>query len=381
MAHIGIVAGESSGDRLGAALVLALRERCPEIRITAMAGPAMRAAGCEAIARTEELSVMGLVEVVKKYPELRRLRERLVRYYLQSRPDVFVGIDVPDFVMNIEARLHRAGLKTVHYVAPQVWAWRQHRARRLAERLDRLFTLFPFEVDFFARYGVATEFVGHPLADNIPLDRDPTVARGELELSANERYVALMPGSRNQELQRHTGLFLDAAAEISREFRHIGFVAGAIDASAAEMIERIAHREHPQLRLKIVVGDSLTVLRACDAALVASGTVTLEGLFLKTPMVVAYKLAPLTFAILKRMVKVPHIALPNVLAGYKLIPEFVQGAAEPRALAEAVIDWLQNDDKVNRYEAKCREIHAILRCGGAARAAREILELAGVEED
>jgi len=378
MLHIGIVAGESSGDQLGGALIDALRRREPDLRITAMAGPKMRAAGCEVIAGVDELSVMGLVEVVRNYPRLRRLRERIYDYYATARPDVFVGIDVPDFVMNIEARLHRTGIKAVHYVAPQTWAWRQSRAAGLADNIDLLLTLFPFEAKFFEQHGVTTTFVGHPVADRIPLRRDAIGERGRLGLDTERRYVALMPGSRRQELNRHVDLFLATAQAVRRAEPDISFVANAVTAEAAQFVS--ARAAACGLSLTVKTGESHAVLRASDAALVASGTVTMEGLFAKTPLVVAYKLAPLSFSIMKRMVKVPFIAMPNLLEGDELVPEFLQGAAQPEPMAAALLAWLRDDAKVRRYEDRCTKHHQLLRRGAADVAAQRILSVARAEE-
>lgn len=295
MVHVGIVAGESSGDQLGAALIEALRRQCPDIRITGMAGPKMIASGCEAIASIDDLSVMGIVEVLRKYPQLRRLRERVVRFYLDNRPDVFVGIDAPDFVMGIESRLHSANIKTVHYVAPQIWAWRKSRAKKMTAQVDRLLVLFPFEQSFFRRYGVETKFVGHPVADQIPLRRDVTAARNRLGLESARTYVALMPGSRAQEWDRHVDVFLCAAKLVAEKNKEVAFIAGAIDADAEAFILGRAAAVSPGIELTVKRGRSHEILGASNVALVASGTVTMEGVFAKTPLVVAYKIAPLSY--------------------------------------------------------------------------------------
>jgi lipid-A-disaccharide synthase len=376
MLHIGIVAGESSGDQLGGALIAALRERESDIRITAMAGPRMQAAGCESIATADELSVMGLVEVVRQYPRLRRLRERIFEFYAAAKPDVFIGIDVPDFVMNIEARLRRCGVKSVHYVAPQTWAWRPARAAKLAENVDLLLALFPFEVEYFERHGVPTAFVGHPVADQFPLERDTADARAQLGLPAGSRPVAIMPGSRRQELQRHVDLFLDSAALVHAQLGDTVFIANAVNNDAAVYIGQRAAARAPKVPIEVVTGAAHAVLRASDAALVASGTVTMEGLFAKTPLVVAYKLAPLSYFIMKRMVQVPYIAMPNILAGTQLVPEFVQADARPERLAAALVEWLTSTGKVKDYEQQCVRQHRSLKRDAASEAAAQVLALA-----
>lgn len=336
----------------------------------------MMAAGCEAIATVDELSVMGLVEVVRQYPRLRRLRERIYAFYADAKPDVFVGIDVPDFVMNIEARLRRRGVKTAHYVAPQTWAWRPGRAAKLAGNVDLLLALFPFEVEFFMQHGVPTAFVGHPVADQFPLEREPARAREDLGLDPDARVVAIMPGSRRQELSRHVDLFLDSAALVRARLGDTVFIANALNREAAAYIAERAAARVPSLPLEVVTGAAHAVLRASDAALVASGTVTMEGLFAKTPLVVAYKLAPLSYFIMKRMVQVPYIAMPNILAGSRMVPEFVQAAARPDRLAQALVDWLTSAGKVENYVRQCASQHRLLKRDAATEAAAHVLALA-----
>ncbi len=377
MVHVGIVAGESSGDQLGAGLIEALRRQCSDIRITGMAGPKMVASGCEAIASTDDLSVMGIVEVLRKYPQLRRLRERIIRFYLNNRPDVFVGIDVPDFVMGIESRLHSDDIRTVHYVAPQIWAWRRSRAKKMTDQLDRLLVLFPFEESFFRHYGVDAKFVGHPVADQLPLRRDAAAARNRLGLKSAGLYVALMPGSRAQEWRRHADVFLGAAKLVSERYDKVAFIAGAINADAEAFILGRAAAVSPRIELTVKRGHSHDILGASNVALVASGTVTMEGLFAKTPLVVAYKIAPLSYLVMKRLVKVRYIAMPNVLAANEIVPEFLQNAMTEEALADAVAGWLENEDKVREYESYCVEAHQSLRQDAATRAATEILSLVG----
>ena len=377
MVHVGIVAGESSGDQLGAGLIDALRRQRSDIRITGMAGPKMIASGCEAIASIDDLSVMGIVEVLRKYPQLHLLRERIVRFYLGDPPDVFVGIDVPDFVMGIESRLHSKNIKTVHYVAPQIWAWRKSRAKKMTAQLDRLLVLFPFEESFFRHYGVETKFVGHPVADQIPLLRDVAAARNRLGLESAKTYVALMPGSRAQEWGRHVDIFLGAANLVSEKYKQVAFIAGAIDADAEDFILRRAAIVSPSIELSVKQGRSHDILAASNVALVASGTVTMEGVFTKTPLVVAYKIAPLSYAVMKRLVKVRHIAMPNVLAGAEMVPEFLQGAMTDSALATAIFGWIESETRVRNYESQCAEMHRSLRRDAATQAATEVLGLVG----
>ena len=375
MLKVGIIAGEASGDQLGAALIVALRELAGELAVEGMGGPRMIAAGCRPLASIDELSVMGIVEVVRHYPRLWRLRERLVRHFLAEPPDVFVGIDVPDFVLNVEARLRAARIPTVHYVCPQVWAWRQGRIPRIKRAIDVLLAVFPFEVDFFARYGISARFVGHPLADALPAVPVPAVARAALGIGLDDRLVALMPGSRSHELARHTDLFLAAAARIRDDDPTVRFIAGAVDPAGAAALRARRDAVAPQLPLEVFSARSPEILTAADAALVASGTVTLEAMLCHTPLVVAYRLAPLSFRIMKAASKTPFVAIPNILAGEAVLPEFLQNDARPEALAAAVLRWLREPAAAEHYRRYCRAMHARLRNDAARTAARAILEL------
>jgi lipid-A-disaccharide synthase len=371
--RIGIVAGEVSGDRLGAALLLALAERGVVPAAFGMAGAAMRAAGCEALARAEELSVMGLVEVVRAYPRLWNLRQRLGDELLAARPDVVVGIDVPDFNLGLERRLKAAGVPTVHWVCPQAWAWREGRAVDIRRAADRLLALFPFEVDFFSRYGIATEFVGHPLADQLPLEPDRAAARMALSLARERPILALMPGSRAQELAQLLGPFV-AAARIVHDCRpDMQMIVGTVNEEHARRVREAL----TGLPAAVFVGQSRHVLTAADVVLAASGTVTLEALLCGTPMVVGYRMASLSYHIIRGMVKIPRIALPNILAGRDLVPELLQAALTPAALAEAALSWFDRTDRRDDFERTSRALHVTLRRDAAGRAADAVLRLVG----
>src|SRR5580658_1398387 len=298
--RIGFVAGESSGDQLGAALITALRAWAPELRCYGVAGAKMRAAGCEAWASSDELAVMGLVEPLRRLPRLMRLRSMLRSRFRAERPDVFVGIDAPAFNLGLEAQLKRAGLRTVQYVSPQVWAWRQSRVRAIARACDLVLCLLPFEPDFYARYGVRALFVGHPLADQIPLDVDRAAARRELAIDAEAALVALLPGSRIGEVERLGADFLAAVRWLSERRPDLQFIAPMASATVRAVFERqMAAADVPGVRL--IDGQAQCVLAACNAVLVASGTATLEALLSKRPMVVAYRFAALTAFVLRRL--------------------------------------------------------------------------------
>lgn len=368
---IGIVAGEASGDRLGGALIEALRARAPDTTFIGMAGPRMIAAGCEELAHVDELSVMGLVEVLRSYPRLRRLRERLVQTFIARRPDVVVGIDVPDFNLGLERRVRDAGIPTVHYVCPQAWAWRAGRAATLSRSCDRLLALLPFEPAFFRERGTATEFVGHPLADTLPLSPDRAAARAALALPADGPLVALLPGSRGQEIRR-LGRDFVAAADLVRRHRP---EAQAALCFASERNRELFARVCGAVDWPQFVGCSQTLLTASDVAITASGTATLEAFLCATPGVVGYRLAPLSYHIIRRMVTIEHIALPNILTGRKIMPELIQDRMTADGLAEAALAWLDDPERCADYRASSREWHTRMRRDAAARAADCVLEL------
>lgn len=375
MTQAAFVAGEQSGDLLGASLIEALRVRRPSLVCSGVAGPQMVAAGCRAERSADELAVMGLTEVLAHLPRLLALRRTLVRQYRAQPPDVFVGIDAPDFNLGLERRLRGAGIRTVHYVSPSVWAWRQRRVKTVAAAADRLLCLFPFELDFYRAHGVDARFVGHPLADRLPLHVDGPAARRQLRLAPDGPLLAVLPGSRHGEVARLGPLFAQTLAHLAAarpELRYIAPMASpAIDAQFAAALATHA----PQVSVQRVAGESRTAMAAADAVLLASGTATLEAMLLKRPMIVAYRLAPLTWQIVRRMVKVPHVALPNLLAGEALVPEYLQDDATAPALAGAVLQMLDDAGRRERLQARFTELHERLRQDAAAQAAEVVLEL------
>jgi lipid-A-disaccharide synthase len=374
---IAVVAGEASGDNLGAALITALRARSPDVRIIGVAGPRMRAAGCEALADAEELAVMGLTEVLRHLPRLLKLRRGLITRFTAARPDVFVGIDAPEFNLGLAARLKAQGIRTVQYVSPQVWAWRQGRVRGIGEACDRILCLLPFEPPFYERHGIAARFVGHPLADQFPMEPDRGAARSGLGLPAGETVVAVLPGSRMGEVSRLAAPFAGAAAWLAARRPGLRFVAPMVNAAVRARFEAAWAQAAPGVPVQIVDGRSRDVLAAADVVLVASGTATLETLLSKRPMVVAYRLGAVTAFLLQRLglVKVQHFSQPNLLAGREVVPEFFQDAATPEALGAAVLDWLESPERVAPLQATFADVHAQLRRGGADLAAEAVLEL------
>lgn len=372
--RIALVAGEASGDILGAGLMRALKARHPAVEFIGVGGPLMQAEGLSPYFPMERLSVMGLVEVLGRLRELLARRKKLVADLIAAKPDVFIGIDAPDFNLNIELKLRQAGIKTVHYVSPSVWAWRQKRVLKIREGCDLMLTLFPFEARFYEEKGVPVRFVGHTLADAIPLEADRAAARAELGLPDGP-LVALMPGSRGGEVGRLGALFLDTAQRLRALRPGVRFVMPCASAQRrAQLEELLAGRDLP---LTLLDGQSHLALAACDAVLIASGTATLEALLYKRPMVVAYRLAPLTFWILKRMVKSPYISLPNLLAQRLLVPELLQDDATVEALAQTLSPLIEGGEEQTRG---FDEIHRTLRLDASNQAADAVLNLIGQDK-
>lgn len=372
--RVGIVVGEASGDILGAGLMRSLRQRYPQAVFEGIGGERMLALGFTSFFAQERLAVMGLVEPLKRLPELLRIRKTLIQHFIQNPPDVFIGIDSPDFNLTIEERLKRAGIKTVHYVSPSVWAWRQQRIVKIARAVDLMLTLLPFEADFYRRHQVPVEFVGHPLADEIGLSTDREAARRELGLAPAGPLLALMPGSRGGEVKLLGPLFWETARQCQRAIPAMTFVIPAANAARRAQIETQL-QAYPDLSATLVDGRSHTVMAAADAVLMASGTTTLEALLLKRPMVVAYKLAWLSFAIISRMVKTPFFSLPNLLAGRELVPELLQAAATPANLAQQVLRYFDGSPVAAAQVAEFLAIHQQLRRAASDRAASAICAL------
>jgi lipid-A-disaccharide synthase len=365
-----LVAGEASGDILGAGLMQSLRIQRPDIEFIGVGGPLMQAQGLSSYFPMERLSVMGLVEVLGRLPELLARRKRLINTLIEQAPDVFIGIDAPDFTLNIELKLRRAGIKTVHYVSPSVWAWRQKRVLKIREGCDLMLTLLPFEAQFYQAQQVPVRFVGHPLANTIPLQLDRRAARVALDLPEAGPLLALLPGSRGGEVAKLGSLFLDTAELLLQARPELRFVLPCASPQRRTQIEALLLGRN--LPITLLDGQSHEALAACDAVLIASGTATLEALLCRRPMVVAYKVAPLTYWILKRLVKSAYLSLPNLLAGRALVPELIQDAATPCALAEQLLPLL--DDGVSQT-VEFAAIHQSLRLDASTQAADAVLAL------
>jgi lipid-A-disaccharide synthase len=374
--RIALVAGEQSGDQLGAGLVRELRARAPEARFFGLAGPRMIAEGCEAWGHSEQLAVMGLFEVLSHLPGLYRLRSTLKRRLLEERPDVFIGIDAPEFNLGLARRLRAAGLHTVQYVSPQVWAWRRGRVHSIARAVDLVLCLLPFEQDFYAEAGVRAEFVGHPLADQIPLVPDRAAARAGLGLDERP-LIAILPGSRLGEVGRLGQDFAGTVAWLAARRPDLQFVAPMASPAAQTRFEDALRRNAPGVAVRVVGGRAQQALAAADVVLVASGTATLETMLSKRAMVVAYRLSALTSWLVRRfnLMKAPHFAQPNLLAGRVVVPELFQEQVTPEALGGALLAQLDDPTARKELAALFTELHLKLRRNASARAAEAVLSL------
>jgi lipid-A-disaccharide synthase len=372
----GLVAGEASGDNLGGPLIEALAERAPGSRFFGIAGPRMAEAGCEAWFSADELAVMGLAEIVRHLPRLLRLRRDLLQLFAAAAPDAYVGIDSPEFNLRIAAALKQRGIPTVQYVSPQVWAWRQGRVRTIGQSVDLVLCVLPFEPAFYAAHSVRAVFVGHPLADRIPPETDACAARAALGLPATGEVIAVLPGSRAGEVTKLGSPFAATLAWLQARRPSLSFVAPMANAGARERFERDLREHAPQVEVRLLDGHAHEAIAASDAVLVASGTATLETALLKRPMVVAYRLAPLTSWLLREMklVKTEFFSHPNLLAGRQLVPEFFQEQVRPEVLGPALLEQLDRPDRAALIEEFGR-IHQMLRCDASQRAADAVLEL------
>jgi lipid-A-disaccharide synthase len=375
--RVGLLAGEASGDTLGADLIAALRRRAPDAKFFGVAGPKMQAAGCESWEPAESLAVMGLFDVLRDLPRLARLLARIKRMFLTERPDVFIGIDAPDTNLRVARRLHAAGIPTVQYVSPQVWAWRQGRARNMRESVDLVLCLLPFEKRFYDEHGIRAEFVGHPLADAIPENVDRESARRALGLDAQASVVALLPGSRRGEVARLAADFAATARWLAAQRPNLIFVAPMASAATRQIFSRVLKRDAPNLEVQLIDGQATAALSAANVVLVASGTASLEAALCKRPMVVVYRLGAITAWVLTHfnLVKSKFFAQPNLLADRRVVGEYFQDQIIPESIGAELLMWLDDTERRSTLEAEFAQIHANLRQGAGTRAAQAILEL------
>ncbi|OUD15740.1 lipid-A-disaccharide synthase [Thioflexithrix psekupsensis] len=371
---IAIVAGELSGDALGAELITALRARCPDVQVSGIGGEAMIAQGFESFYPLRDLSVMGLVEVIRHYPRLRRMLYALRDRWVNDPPDVFIGIDSPDFNLRLARLLKLHGISTAHYVSPSVWAWRRYRLRGIAQACDLMLTLFPFEAHFYRQHGIPVVYVGHPLADQVPLQVDAEMkhAKSALGFTTEQPVVALLPGSRLSEVKQLGRVLLETAEEIKRQCKTAAFVLPAATPELHDLLSQNDSTQFNALSLTLLQGQSRLALAAADVVVVASGTATLEAMLLKKPMVVAYRLHPLTYWLARRLVSVDWVSLPNLLANTGLVPEYLQDQATPQHLSQAVLHWLQHPQRVAEIKQQFLYLHQQLRQNASEQAATAI---------
>jgi lipid-A-disaccharide synthase len=375
---IAISVGEASGDLLGAHLIRAIKQRRPDAKFIGIGGERMKAEGFESLYDQEKLAVRGFVEVVKRLPEILKIRKGLVNDLIRIKPDVFVGIDAPDFNLGVAEKLKKAGIPTVHYVSPSVWAWRRERVNKIVHQVNRVLCLFPMEPQLYLDAGGKAEFVGHPMAQTMPLDDDRAAARAKLGVADEAVVFALLPGSRVSEIDYMAPLFFQTALLLLKRYPQAQFLLPAATAATRRRIgEILAQPEFSAIPVTITDKQSDTVCTAADVVLVTSGTATLEVALCKQPMVISYKISPLTYFYVKRKVKVPHVGLPNILLDKAAVPELLQHDAEPEKLAAAVAYWYDHPEAAADLKQDFRELHLLLRKDTDALAAEAVLSEAG----
>ena len=356
-----LVAGETSGDLLAGLLLGGVRQRWPDLQSFGIGGPQMAAQGFKAWWPSEKLAVRGYVEVLRHYREIVGIRAQLQQRLLSTdRPDVFIGVDAPDFNLDLEANLKAGGVRTVHFVCPSIWAWRAERVEKIRRSADHVLCIFPFEPELLARHGIPATYVGHPLANVIPLAPDRTAARLALGLREEDTVIAILPGSRASEVQYLAQVFFEAAVRLRSARPGIRFVVPAVPA-LRERIEAAARSADLGSELQVIAGQSHTALAACDVTLIASGTATLEAALFKRPMAIAYNMNWLSWQIMRRKQLQPWVGLPNILCGEFVVPEFLQEAASSEALAQSVLDWLDAPERIEALQQRFSVLHHTLR--------------------
>jgi len=371
--RIGIVVGELSGDTLGEGFIKAIRARYPDAEFVGIGGPKMNALGCQSLFDMEELAVMGLVEVLGRLPRLLKVKAELVKYFTANPPDVFVGIDAPDFNLRLELSLKQAGIKTVHYVSPSVWAWRQNRIHGIAAATHLVLAFLPFEKAFYDKFNVPCEFIGHTLADSIPLASDKLAARQLLGLDEQRRWLAVLPGSRGSEMKMLAEPFIATCQKLQARYPDLGFVVALVNAKRRAQFEQAWQQVAPELNFVLVDDTARNVITAADAVMLASGTVALECMLLKRPMVVGYRVNAFTAFLAKRLLKTPYVSLPNILAGEELVKELLQDHCTVDNLYHEVSRLLESDNQA--LMDKFTEMHQWIRKDADQQAAQAVLHL------
>ena len=368
-----IVVGEHSGDTLGAGLITSLRKIHPNAEFIGIGGPKMQALGFESLFAMDELSVMGLVEVLGRIRRLLHVRKTLSNYFTSHKPDVFIGIDAPDFNIGLELKLKAQGIKTVHYVSPSVWAWREKRIFKIAKATDMVLALLPFEKAFYDKHNVPCTFVGHPLADDIPMHSDKSAARAQLGLAQEQKILALMPGSRGGELSRLLSDFFESAKQLYAQDSELLFIAPMISEQRTEQFNALKAELAPDLPVTVILNQTQAVMAASDCLLTASGTVTLEAALIKRPMVICYKFSPVTFLLARWLVKLKWFSLPNLLANKSLVPELLQKEVCPDNIVPLIKERLYQDQ--SQLNDSYLTIHQQLKCDASVQAAKAVLDV------
>lgn len=373
MVRIGIVAGEASGDLLGSHLIQALKKKCPEIEFVGIAGPKMMGEGAQSLFHMERLSIRGYVEVIKHLFGLLRLRKQLLEHFLNNPPDLFIGIDAPDFNFWLEKKLKNKGIKTIHYVSPSIWAWRKGRINGIKRAVTHVLALFPFEPTIYQQADIPVTYVGHPLADMLPIEPDITAAREGLKLKSTALVVAMLPGSRQSEVQQHAELFVQTAKHIYASHPNAQFLVPLITRETRQIFELAIFHEPESLPIQILFGHAHDAMEAADVVIVASGTATLEAALLKKPMVITYRMSKLSWQLLKRMRLQPYVGLPNILAEKFVVPELLQEDSTPEKLADAALKLIGDPSYMEEIKAEFTKIHHSLRQNTAEKAALAIM--------
>lgn len=377
MLRIGIVAGESSGDILGAGLLNAIKMQNHELQVEGIGGNKMIEAGMNSLYTMDKLSVMGFTEVVGRFFELHSIRKRLRAHFLKNPPDIFIGIDAPDFNLWLEKELRTAGIKTVHYVSPSVWAWREYRVKKIQQSVDLMLNLFPFESDFYDKHNVPNKFVGHPLADELADKGNTRAARQELGLPEEKKIVAILPGSRINEVNKIASPLLIAAEQATCIFDDLHFVSGFINKDTNDRFKMIKQQVAPDLQIDMYIGKTHRVMEAADVIMLASGTATLEAMLLQKPMIVAYRLSWITYYIVKALAKIPYASLPNILADKKIIPECLQGDCTADKILSELNKLLIENNNISTIQKEFARLSTELKKNANEIAAKSVLDLIG----
>ena len=370
---IALVAGETSGDILGAGLIRTLKKHHPNIKFVGIAGPLMQAEGCQAWYEMDELSVMGIVEVLGRLRRILAIRRDITKRLIDLKPDVFIGIDAPDFNLSLEGKLKQAGIKTIHYVSPSVWAWKQKRVFKIKRNTNLILAFLPFEKAFYDKFDVPCRFIGHKMADDIPLEPDQTAMRQQLGIPVDCQCLALLPGSRHAEVTLLSEPFLKAAQLLRDKFPDLHIVVPLVNSKRRVEFEQIKAEIAPELKVQLLDGHAREAMIASNAAILASGTVALECMLAKCPMVVGYKMKAFTFWLAKKLIKTAYVSLPNILAGKEIVPELLQHDCTPENIANHVLPFLEGDN--TELKATFLALHKQIRCNADEQAAQAVLDV------